>query len=258
MNINFKHNLSKNNLLSDLNNLGKNSVVIFWYVGAKGLMIEGVKYYQKLFRGISNDRTKRVLYDLTAWQALFDTNFSIHQYNQQLADVTNLTSPNIISLKSSDFFTWITNSENKVLNEFITRLIVKEKLFSASDAYNDSKIKFSELEEFANFSTYPIYDKDTSKCYSFLQYIEIFYLIHQIINQGFKEIYFALPNDELKYYSIEDNDFASDLETFFSDNNVSETNVTIHICSFKFGNRSYQRPYNIGRDKLDNLTSDFL
>ncbi len=266
--IHLEHNLDKNKLLSQINLLGNDSVIIFWYVGTKDLTVECAKYYQKLFRLISNPRSKIVLYDMMAWKSLFDTNYSICRYSTLLDNLEEITGSRMIPIRSNDFFNWLINIlDNKTknnqnssiqINKFLESLFNDPKLFVASEKYPNTGIKICDLSEFAIFSDVSFYEKDTGKCYSCFQYIEMLYLVEKLINTGFKEIYFALPNDELKYYDVGGHSLSHDLHTYLLHRGVSTSNVKINICSFKFGNRTNHRPYNMGSELMDKLTIDLL
>ena len=88
----------------------------------------------------------------------------------------------------------------------------------------------------------------------------MFYLIAQFIQNGFDEIYFALPNDELKYYDIKDYNFQAGILEFLSHQNVSliDNTIKINISSFKFSKSTHHRPYNMGNKIVDILTHDML
>jgi len=262
MEIHFESGLDKNSLSNQLNQLDDNSVIVFWYVGPKGLTTECAKYYQKLFRTITNPHPKIMLYDLTAWKALFDTDHSISRSYNELDCIEEMTNSRMLSLKSKDFFDWLVSQTDGPIKNFLNLLFGNEKLFLASEHYPNTGIKFSSLKEFDNFSDYPIYDRDTGKSYSCLQYIEMLYLIEKLISMNFKEIYFALPNDELKYYDIADNNFIQDFCTFLLcvNNNipVDLSSTKVSICAFKFGTKQHHRPYNMGNKLLDMLTNDFV
>ena len=150
----FEYNLDRNKLLDQLKKLGKKSLVVFWYVGMNGLKTDSVRYYQKLFRMIlaSNPDTKIMLYDLTAWKALFDVNYSISDFNDQIGNVEELSSRRITAFKSSDFFNWLINQTNDQMKSFLDILFADERLYVASQIYPNSKIKFSDL----NFVNYPV------------------------------------------------------------------------------------------------------
>ena len=249
--VTFRYNLKVPELVSCVKNMKKKSLVVVWYVGINGLKEDGVKYYQKMFKEIlaSNNDVNIMLYDISAWKALFDINYSIHNDNTILDDVKNMTSSKFLSHKSKNYFDWLLQNKDNV--EY---LLNEEKLYTASEKYQPSNIRFSDIKDFAELSSSAIYTLDTGKSYSCLQYIEMLYLVKEFVGKGYEEILFALPNNELKYYDIPGLDFVHNLKQILDKN----SKITLTLCSFIFGKHSYHRPYNMGNRVLEKITKERL
>ncbi len=87
-----------------------------------------------------------------------------------------------------------------------------------------------------------------------LQYLEGCLLVNQIVDQTMHQsgqkciqIFFVLPNDEIKYYQDATDAFAKDIEflmTQLHDSIMDEIKIIINFAPFQYGDYIHQRPYN--------------
>ena len=179
--------------------------LIFWYVGPHGFKLDGVKYYQKIFRSILSTGTKNItLYDMSAWATLLDQPRSIDEINTCVDQIETFGYENVSVIRSGDYFKFLLTQFGTNISDFLSELFSRDILYAASKQYRPSGFTFSEHEQFTGLKSYAIHTVDTGKSYSVLQYIEAIYLIEHMILSGSSRMYFVLPNDELKYYNMLD------------------------------------------------------
>ena len=156
----------------------ENVNIVLWYVGPYGLSFDCVKYYKKIFdklKDLSNINSIH-LYDLSAWNSFFNKEKQVSEYYNNIDDVNKMTKGKFNGIKSSDFFKWLVSEKNKETIKLIKEIFNRSDLYEISENYKNSGITikdiFGDIEIFGD-----IKNKDSAKCYSVFQYVEILFII---------------------------------------------------------------------------------
>jgi hypothetical protein len=239
--------------------------IILWYIGAYGLKQEGVLFYKEslitpIFK--QNNKAQFGLLDLTAWGALRDTSIPITQFNS-CVDKIDSFHPNIQCLKSSHILQEAQNMKDPILIDYLGEALQRQFILQHSENKPSSNISIRKV--FNNGS--PLFEKlddmDAAQAYSSLQYLEALLLVEavvkkQILSQEI-DVVFALPNDELKYYSDDSNSFEIDLNFFLSRRlgiHLNGKRIHVYFRSFPYSTSLEYRPYNApGRTLKKNTIS---
>lgn len=247
---NLEHSFSKIFSLKSPN-------IVLWYIGAKGLRVSCAKFYKEnIIDHVLENNPSAVfwLVDLTAWGALKDKNSSICNFSSISNIIDNFNQPRIKCLKSSEFFNKIKLITDKEVISHFQSSLSDPHVWSSSADFDDNDISVGDLFQndcqlLSNF-----YDRNASKSYSMLQYLEGCFLVEEISKRVYLEknnrdieIVFFLPNNERKYYQHAQDHFASDIQ-FAVKNSLGkfsrELKISINFFSFKYGENEHCRPYN--------------
>ena len=237
-----------------------NGTIYLWYIGSNGLRKDGIRYYQKMIRRLLVIKNvKIILVDLTAWGAFFDSNKKLSDFNINVNAINNMNIDRICSIESHTFFDWMINVTNVAIINFINDIMSRDELFAMSKNYNNSNIIFGNIFTPNNPSILQhLINMDTSKTYSAIQYIEALYLIYSLVKTNICDICFMLPNDETKYYN--EKYFSDDLTLFLKLMNLDQLipKVNVHFIPFKYSTNLKARPYNAGKEILNEITLNHL
>jgi len=234
------------------------SNVYLWYIGPNGLKTDGAIYYKKMIKKLlSKSNVEKIsLVDLTAWASFFDTNKCAKICHQSVQTI-NTYHWKIQCVPTSSFFVWLTNITQQPMVNFLNELIDKPNIYTISEKFNQSNIILSSVIQTKDETLLKnIMTKDTSKVYSAVQYIEVFYLIMKSIEQKMFNIYFLLPNNECEYYNNEH--FRSDITTFVQLMDITNTEINIEFVPFKYSSNIKARPYNSGGELVTDIDRSLI
>eukprot|EP01084_Bolivina_argentea_P082761 149849_1 len=259
-----------NDIISTINN---DEHCIFWYFGAKCLTKECVKFYSSILQTIHSKNAISHLLDLSACKAFQNGDTKcLNNKNRFTSNIQQISNNKIKPIFISEIYhklSEISISSNKLLyNFFCNQIINREELLYASQEHlkkfnNKSQILFGDVfkpEIFAVLSK--LKNFKLCECYSILQYLEILFIIDDVIENEIKRkpnmtaltLHFILPNDEYKYYVNTNNKYKS-TEKFKNDINkflnIKYKNIKmcidINIHCFMYGDKLVERPYIKGR-----------
>lgn len=237
--------------------------IILWYIGRNGLKNKTVEYYRdNIIHPILQNYPNGTfwLVDLVAWNGFKNKHTTIHNSSSYSKAINNLHDPRIKAISSSRIFQDMVKIDDpRIINTF-NHISRKKFIKDASALYPDTGIKTEEL-----FVKKPLFGdfylkQDTSKSYSFFQFVEGCLIVQHVIEsylQGYKlssdiEIVFILPNDELKYYIDSSKSFRRSIDTILSScYKDRDFNLFVDFLSVPFGKSSDCRPYNV-KDKSPN------
>lgn len=240
--------------------------VIFWYIGAYGLKQEGVNFYRKRLAKLL-DLSKDIrcyLYDLSSWEAFKKRESRIDRPpDPNVAIINGFAIERIKAISANDFFRWITNEKREKAVGLFSEIVRSEGLYSASANFPPTNLCLGEIFNRTAPMLETQFNRDSSKSYSAVQYVEGIYLIDRLIQDELTEdnrkdiqLAFALPNDENKYYQTSSRSFAADVQTYLELNwgeKLQGRNVCVTFFSFTFGNGMGNRPYNAGNKLVNQL-----
>lgn len=236
----------------------KQPEVILWYMGAYGLKQGSIDYHKPhISRLIDSGTGCRVnLFDLAAWGAFLGRG-KLTASNRCVRMVNDLAIPWLRAIPSSHVFTAFgeTAKASKVTSYIHDTVMKRSFIHRASTAFKDNGITIGKVFAENCPILEPIYEMDTSKAYSAIQYLEGMYLIEKLVRERLSEkgdinIVFALPNDESKYYrgdADEADCFQKDLAAFLERSfpgALKDRKVNVHFLNFKYGEKPSDRPYN--------------
>jgi hypothetical protein len=188
---------------------------------------------------------------LSAWGALKNPQISINTTSSLVEKIEGFGIQGVNCIKSSETFAKMQDIKDQVIVEHFQKALQRDFVHRASWDFPESQIKVRDLFNQECPVASACYDKDASKCYSALQYLEGCLLIEQVVQESLKkrpgediEIAFVLPNDELKYYRDETNAFQKDVEFLLNHRYGKELNVKVTFYSFEYGEDVNHRPYN--------------
>lgn len=224
----------------------KDCSIVNWYIGCHGNYKNSETFYKLLLDNIVQ-HNKPYLLDLTAWNSFFFKGSSIYK-NFNKAKHNILYSQNIIH--TSDFFkTFVKNCKSGKKIDLYKNIFSRDALFKISEKFPDSSITISDVFKdcldtalLEKLGIDP--NKDTSKIYSVFQYIELLWIINNILTKDIQfqnTIVFILPNDELKYYPLT---YLYDDICNYCDNIYWKCRINIKLYCFKYGDKLSDRPYN--------------
>lgn len=229
----------------------KSPQVMLWYFGANGVKEEGVTFYRDNFMNMLKFENHPTLwlYDLTAWAGLKNCKIGLDKTNS-IVDQVQTFHEAIRCVKSNYLFHEIQTMSGHVMEYFRNHIVGRESLRNASHSFKDNHIKVREVFKSNCPVLEPIYDIDTSKAYSVLQYMELFFLIEKMISEKIDQteaidVVFALPNDESKYY--QDSRLEEELQKFLTERmgaKVEGKSINVHVLCFNYGTDALHRPYN--------------
>jgi hypothetical protein len=263
----YKDRIKGQKLIGTIKREIKNPEVIFWYIGSRGLREEGVKYYRKDLNKLLEEPSARCsLYDLTAWLPLVskEDGCTVQDFNKNADLINQFAIPHVQCLKSCDFFSWLTGISSQQKLDKLKGIFKRPFIYEASKDIANVQRTVGEIFKSQCPILEELYGLDVSKCYSALQYVEGIYLIKILVKQALLEnlatdeinLVFALPNNEDCYYKDEKDSFAIDinaiLEEEFGDAIRNKT-VNVLFYPFEFNNGTTNRPYNTGKEIIEEL-----
>lgn len=222
-----------------------------WYEGTEGLPASGASFYrEKLFDPLLQKKSDLLLslYSLQGWDFKKKPSELSESPIGQMINRTNLAA--IRCLSATSFFQFcLSIPQNSDLSRWIIANLPKKKwllnLSAHSKPLNQSVAQF-----FENCSTPfdPIKDLDINRAYSYLQYIEGYYLIREAVaralaqNRTSVQVVFVLPNNESKYYKDLPKDLKPMLIADFG-KSLDSLIIDVSFRSFHYGENSSRRPY---------------
>lgn len=217
-----------------------------WYEGGQGLFKEGACFMKEaIFAPLYQlkEDAKLWLYSLKAWEFLSKKRMS----PSGLCEAINRIDKKAVEcIYSSAFFEYC--SKKSVLYEFIQRELPKKtwlKELSADEKPCGKTVDDLFKKQSSLFDC--IRECDAKRAYSYMQYVEGYYLIRESVRRGLEsgqkkiQIAFVLPNDESKYYL----DFPKDIETMLQlefGGLLAELEIGINFFFFEYKEIS-ARPY---------------
>lgn len=244
MRVTYEHNLH----INDISDRCNGSDVIIWYNGSRGLKAKGVNFYKDFItKMLSREKGHLWLYDLSAWAAFSNPKANIRTVGSNMRLIEQMNIKGLSVLKSASII-------GQTHDEYLETLAKDKRLFSESDHYKESGIKIGDI--FGKDIFKSLSECDSSRCYSFFQYIEGLLIVDHLVKNGANDIVFVLPNDESKYYH--EDSFSSNLEEFLLSQDIDVTDINVRFLLFKYGTDMHQRPYNDGRDNIKKISIDML
>lgn len=221
--------------------------VVLWYGGERGLVEEGVRFYEPILTD-PNRQAPLVLYDLGAWAALrggIDTFQFISQWAWR-----SYANQNAVALPSAYFFSDLRDLNDET-RDLIGSILQREDPYLASAERPFGRdIRFFFTASELGWLPERLLDSGSGRAYSALQYIEGLLLIRRFalqsanLGQTLLNLVFALPNDELRYYTPER--FGADLiRLFMTDPVLNWVQMTLRVtfAAFRYGTQINDRPY---------------
>ena len=228
---------------------------IVWYIGPYGLKQSTVEFYRdNIFSKIISTypKFKIWLVDLTAWNILKSRQFTYIRDSSFSDKIENFENLNIGVIRCSKIFSAINSCKHNTESFQLKKEILnRPSTWEKSSSFPLSGISINSIFPEGTVLNELLYDIDTSKCYSTIQYLEAIQMVTEIVNeqrhfQNLIEIVFLLPNDELLYYNHTDSDFSDDVKrSLLSQINQDHPplKVSIQFISFDFGDTLSCRPY---------------
>ncbi len=239
--------------------------VILWYIGTHGLKKGCVEFYRHNLISpvlMANAEASFWLTDLTAWDAFKSSKGSINKTSSCCPIMQDFNDHRIRCLPSSKIFQRMLEIDDEYIIEHFVKVLTK--ISSREDSHsNHHSVGITVGEIFPKMS--PIFrsliNTDVSKAYSAFQFLEGCLIVEEIVKwiathskSNFAEIVFALPNDELKYYRVDEDLFKSSVEILINriwlQEGVDQFNLNLNFLAFRFGNQDEHRPYNIPGDSV--------
>jgi hypothetical protein len=182
--------------------------------------------------------------DLGAWSNFNKMSFSKEiGLNRACRAAESLDSENLYVLRSSEFFCKLATIQEGPVFELLTAITARENLLMASCDYPDSQLLLGQVLGSCPVLE-PFYQRDCTKLYSLLQYLELLFLIEIIVlkNRSTNTIKLILPNDEDKYYR-DLRQLEQDISIFLSLRLDFKSALDIQLLCFNYGKRASNRPY---------------
>jgi len=227
-----------------------------WYEGPQGLPRSGATFYKEsFFEPLLRQKEDVTLniYSLKGWD--FGRTAS-NMCDTPLGKAINrLNNVAIQALYSSSFFQYSLSipQESPLYRLVLEELPKKQWLAELSKGYKPKGQSVAHLLEEQPSLFDAIRDLDVSEGYSYMQYIEGYYLIkkavEKAINQDLSKVQvaFVLPNDEGKYYKDLPQDLEPMLQADFGQA-LNSMEIDTSFLFFPYGDKLSARPY-IDRSK---------
>lgn len=236
-------------------NSSVNPHIIFWYIGTHGLKKSSILFHKQLIAPIylNNFSATFWLYDLTAWAALKNPNLSISKISRHIPKISNIDINRIKCITSADIFNKMKKVTDQQIIKYLQGALSKNFIWQSSlDAYQ-SGVTIEDLFKSSCPVLAKYYKYDANRGYSMLQYLEGCLLVDEVINivqhtssQKDIQIFFVLPNDEVKYYKDKTDAFKKDIKFLINKlygSKMAKVKVNINFLPFKYGKFVFQRPY---------------
>jgi hypothetical protein len=229
-----------------------NTDLYCWYEGMQGLPKLGASFMKEEILQPIFSRKKNLkvgLYSLKSW------NFKREKQGSAIGEIINKMNRTYVEcVYSASFFKYCQEASKK--REFYAwiqeELPKKGWLFDLSQDQEKEGLAIADLFKGESSLFDCINELDVSRAYSLMQYIEGYYLIQESIRKRMLsgeravQIFFALPNDESKYYK----DLPVDLERMLQADFGGELigcAIDVQFLFFQYGDSLKARPY-IGKD----------
>lgn len=234
-----------------------NPQVIIWFLDRMGLKQKWLDYCSNdlisTIRKVSESCTF-FLVDLRNWMKLkrkgLDSSTKVTT-SRVIDEIKKLNCSDVKCLDSALFFQFLKECNSDEMLEYAKDVMLKrEFIWMKSKSFKPSGVSINEslggcllLED--------IYEMDTAKSYSGLQYVEGYFYIQEIISRNASsesddvDLVFLLPNDEYLYYQDESKSFEEDVRNMLmkQGNISSNKKIRITFIPFKWGDEVRERPY---------------
>ena len=261
MRIKFREKLPVQKVVSSLAELPSPHIVL-WYIGTRGLKKDCVKFYRRNLISpilMHNVEASFWLTDLTAWYAFKSSKGSINKTSSSCRIIQDFNDHRIRCLPSSKIFQRMLEIADEYIIEHFTKVLTKISCQDISSNHHSVGITVGEIFPRITPIFSAIIKMDVSRAYSAFQFLEGCLIVEEIVKwivthskMNFAEIVFALPNDELKYYSVEKELFKESVEILTKQIcqqiGIDQFNLNLNFSAFQFGKQQEHRPYNIPGD----------
>jgi hypothetical protein len=225
--------------------------VYCWYEGPKGLPQSGAQFYRDYLLEPLLSRKRDAtfyLYSLKGWDFVRTPSYLP---DNPLGDAINrIGSAAIRCIYSSSFFQYcsrvpVESGLYRYINEELPK---KVWLANISAHYKPSQMTVAQLFDNKTNLFDSIRDLDVKRAYSFIHYVEGYYLIQESVKKALAEgndkiqISFVLPNDEGKYYRDLPQDLEAMLWSDFGDA-LNGVEIDVSFLFFRYGDSQSARPY---------------
>lgn len=247
---------SMSNIIESLASKREPTEIYCWYEGTRGLPKSGATFYKESFLEPLLQQRQDVsinLYSLKGWD------FSKTAFNKPDTplgqEINRCQRAAIRCFYSSSFFQFCKQlpKENNLCRWADENLRQKQWLSDLSIGYTLQGKTVSDLFDNQSSLLACLQDLDVVQAYSYLQYMEGYYLIREAIIRAKMEgrnqvqVAFVLPNNEGQYYQ----DLPQDLESMLRadlDLDVDTMAIDVSFLFFSYGDNLSDRPY-IDRSK---------
>lgn len=251
--VNYNHATDISEILPQINCVA-NPHIVLWYIGQHGLRGNSLNFHRQIIAPIYENNKNALfwLYDLTAWGALKNPNISISKKSRHTTKISSIDSQRIKCISAADIFNKMQTITDHTCINYLQKALARDFIWQASRSALPAGIMIEDLFK-NNCQLLKKYGQsDTNHAYSMLQYLEGCLLVDQIVNitmstnsQKCMQLFFILPNDEIKYYQDKTNVFAKDIEFLLKQryNLVGGLKIIVNFFPFKYGEFEHHRPY---------------
>jgi hypothetical protein len=261
INIKFTNELPLHKVVTNLSEISSPHIIL-WYIGSYGLKKGCVEFYRNnLISPIlaQNSEATFWLVDLTAWHAFKSPNGSILKASSCSRVIQNYNDHRIKCLPSSEIFHRMSEITDEYIIDHFTEIFTQVSFQHISSNHNLMGITVGEIFSKKIPLLDALINMDISKAYSPIQFLEGCLIVETILKSianhvktNSVEVVFALPNDELKYYTVERDLFKRSIEMMilqmYRQAGIDWLNLNLSFLAFQFGNQQEHRPYNIPGD----------
>jgi hypothetical protein len=216
--------------------------VYTWYEGPSGLTSKGALFIRdEIVQPLTLDKrdVKICLYSLKGWD--FFRNVGSMDATTPLGDQVNrINNVAVHCFFAASFFQYCSDRDQyESVYDFVCEELPKKGwlLALSSDQLESGKKVYDFFDSKPSLFDC-IREMDVKKAYSLMQYIEGYYLVREKV-----EVFFALPNDEIKYY---EDDFVKDVQKMLAldfREVIESVEVNVKIRCFNYGDSLRARPY---------------
>jgi len=244
-----------------------NPEVFLWYIGAYGLKLSCVEYYKKKIGTMLRMKQSNIsvsVCDLSGWSAFRDENASLTTIHSCAKQINEMLLANLRCISFPFLYADFKEDESAELKDLSEKIASRPFVFKTSKQFENTGINMEKVLKGNCPSLQNIYEMDSSKCYSFIQYLEGLGLVKSVVQKRIKthpdnviDVVFALPNDEAKYYRDEENSFAKDIARYL-EIKIGKKNQTVrvHFLNFDCGPDVNYRPYNGDGESIKSVQPD--
>lgn len=190
-----------------------------------------------------------VFYNLCNWGNLRNTKVdkTTAKGSKIIKRLDRLNCRDIRCLDSALFFQYLKRCNTPAVVEYTNSVIWKrEFIWKKSERMPSSGISLERSLGRAVMLD-SVKERDVSKAYSALQYMEGIFLVIEMIRQCPQDeeidLVFLLPNDEVSYYVDGSASFQKDVEEMLLRSGVGNKKITITFLPFQWGKNIKERPY---------------